>query len=93
MIDHGSLRPIHKVHRANRIRRRLRNSGHSEKVGVKILVERGAISEDLTEGGDGSLGGSNDGANQLIIRYRKGPSLVSQKCLLVVRVPHKLVPV
>jgi len=91
MINHRSLRPIHEVHRTNRIQRRLRNGGHCKKVRVEILVECGAISEDLSEGGNGSSGGSNDRANQLIVRYGKGPSLVSGKRVLVVHILHKVI--
>jgi len=80
MINHRSLRPIHEVHRANRIRRWLRNGGHGEKVWVEVLVECGAISEDLTEGGNRSPRGLNDGTNQFIVRYRKSPSLIGRKC-------------
>ena len=38
---------------------------------VEVLVKGGAISEDFAKGGDGSSCGSDDGVNQLIVRYRK----------------------
>ena len=43
---------------------------------VEVLIKGGAISKDFTQGSDGSSRGSNDGMNQLIVRYRKRPSLV-----------------
>ena len=67
MINHGSLRPIHKVNRANRVRGWFRNGGHGEKVWVEVLVKGGTVSEDLTKRSDWALGGPNDGANQLIV--------------------------
>lgn len=93
MVNHRSLRPIHEVHRTSRIRRRLRNSGHDEKVWVKVLVESGAISEDLAEGCNGSSRGSNDGVNRFIVRHGEGPSLVGEKCVSVIHILQNLVSV
>lgn len=55
MVQHRSLDHVHDVYPAGRRRAFQRRREHSEKIGVQVLVQRRAVTEDLSERRNGLL--------------------------------------